>query len=118
MFPKLKLMCECTRLISEVSKWSFNMLNSLWGSLIIVTTPDTNSLSKGIHIQSFYYFLLKIPVFKVTDCPVNSQVHVIINHNKNGSVGLPRISKDVFLSKHDCKINFYKVHLIFTIISI
>ena len=35
---------------------SFNMLNSLQGSLIFVTTPDTNSLPKRIHVQNFCFY--------------------------------------------------------------
>ena len=94
------------------------MLNSLQGSLIIVTTSDTNSLPKGLHVQRFYHFLLNILFFKVTHCPVNSPVHVIISRNRNSNTGLPRIIEDVLLGKHDYKINFYKINLIFTLTSI
>jgi hypothetical protein len=34
----------------------FKMLNSLQDSLIIVTTPDTNFLPQGIHVQAFIIF--------------------------------------------------------------
>ena len=46
-------------------------------------------------MYKIFVFILEILFFKVTHCPVNSPVHVIISCDRNTNMGLPSIFKDV-----------------------
>ena len=70
------------------------------------------------YMYKIFVFILEILFFKVTHCPVNSPVHVIVSCDRNTNMGLPSNLKDVPFKQVKvaqscpilCDLMYYTVH--------